>query len=945
MDPERWRQIEDLYNSALQVEPERRAAFLDNACPSDPDLKQEVESLLSQSLSSSHSPIDRPVWEHRADLDVEAETSPLPVGLQVGPYRIEGPIGAGGMGVVYKALDTKLNRPVAIKVLSDAFANVTSRRRFQLEARMASSLNHPHIVAIYDVGEFAGRQYLVTEFIDGVTLHEWARAETRHWHEVLELLIGVADALAIAHAAGILHRDVKPSNILVAKSGYAKLADFGLAKFQDPSDRGAPKAFDGLTRPGMIIGSVAYMSPEQASARPLDARSDIFSFGAVLYELLAGKPPFRGETDLAVLDAIARAAPDPLSDRIPSPLRSIVEKALEKDVVQRYQSIRDVIRDLKGVIHASRQLTNTRRARGLRGWPLLIPAIAAVTVMGFAILWQLRRTDFFWQNPLAAARTERLTDFEGEETDGAISADGKFMVFLGDRGGRFDVWVNQIGSTDFVNVTRGKMPATPAQFIRRVGFSGDSSQIWISEGTGAGPYTLWAASVLGGEPHRFLADAMEPVWSPDGHAIAYHTSDPGDPIFIADRSGRNPKRFVCGDPEIHCHHLTWSPDGRFLYFVKGLPATDEMDIWRIPVSGDGPVRPERITTHNARVRYLAWLDARTLIYSATAENGSSQWLYTLDTGRRIPHRVSSGIAEQYLSISASNTQPRRLIASVATPVANLWTVPVSDRTQTEGDVSPFPLPNTRAVAPRVASDYVLFLSSRGDADGLWKLKDGATSELWKGSDGGVVAAPAISRNGTQICFTAREQGKSHLYLMDAEGTNIRRLTESFDVRGAPSWSSDGKWVVVAGNDGDGTYTFKVPVDGGPPVRLVDSASYNPVWSPDGRLIVYSAPLQGGTFLIKAVTPDKVAVPIPDIPVLYEMSTPYQFTADGDALIFVKPAVRVNFYIVDLKTGHQRQLTDFKTGSQTRSFDVTPDGNIIFDRYRQNSDLALIEWVR
>jgi serine/threonine protein kinase len=198
-------------------------------------------------------------------------------------YRIEAPLGAGGMGIVYRALDTKLNRPVAIKLVSARGTDTTTRRRFRLEAQTASSLNHPHILTVHDVGEFEEWHYLVTEFMDGGTVKEWARAATRKWEEVVELLVGVADGLATAHAAGILHRDVKPTNILVAKNGYAKLADFGLARIEDPAPDGMPRLRpQDLTRSGMVVGTLAYMSPEQASGKPMDARSDIFSFGAVL---------------------------------------------------------------------------------------------------------------------------------------------------------------------------------------------------------------------------------------------------------------------------------------------------------------------------------------------------------------------------------------------------------------------------------------------------------------------------------------------------------------------------------------------------------------------------------------------------------------------------------------------------------------------------------------
>jgi eukaryotic-like serine/threonine-protein kinase len=278
-------------------------------------------------------------------------------GAQIGAYRIEAPLGEGGMGTVYRALDTKLNRPVAIKVLSDHLADAPARRRFQREAQMASSLNHPHLVTVYDVGEFEGRQYLVTEFVDGGTLKDWANAEKRTWRQIVELLTGVADGLAAAHAAGILHRDIKPANILVAKNGYAKLADFGLAKLTENAARRDTDAIrtldEGHTRPGIVVGTVAYMSPEQASGNRLDARSDIFSFGVVLYELLAGKRPFAGATELEVLKTLIHGQPEPLSPEIPQPMRGVVEKALEKDPGERYQSMREMVVDLRRVARHS----------------------------------------------------------------------------------------------------------------------------------------------------------------------------------------------------------------------------------------------------------------------------------------------------------------------------------------------------------------------------------------------------------------------------------------------------------------------------------------------------------------------------------------------------------------------------------------------------------------
>src|SRR6266545_27722 len=338
MDAERWSQIEDLYHSAVHSDAAERAKLLAQA---DPEVRREVESLLAQPAADT--PLDRSVFS--------ALNPPhLRSGSLIGPYRIEGLLGEGGMGVVYRAFDPKLKRPVAIKLLPD-LADAAARQRFQREARTVTALNHPHILTVYDVGELEGRQYLVTELVDGGTLRSWAAAEKRSWRQIIDVLVGVADGLATAHEAGIIHRDIKPENILMATKGYAKLADFGLAKLlqrdgDDTSARIAP------THPGLIAGTIGYMSPEQASGKTVDARSDIFSFGAVLYELFAGQRPFSGKSDLEELQRIVHGTPEPLGGQTPLPLRIVVEKTLEKDPADRYQTARELVVDLR---RASRQ--------------------------------------------------------------------------------------------------------------------------------------------------------------------------------------------------------------------------------------------------------------------------------------------------------------------------------------------------------------------------------------------------------------------------------------------------------------------------------------------------------------------------------------------------------------------------------------------------------------
>jgi serine/threonine protein kinase/predicted ATPase len=336
--PERWQQIESLCHDTLDRKPDERARFLDAACGGDADLRREVESLLKYARATDD-PLDRATGEAVVDLAGHLMKGRFPAGTTVGVYRIETILAAGGMGVVYRARDTRLNRPVAIKFLSDELANAGARRRFQREAQMASALNHPHIVTVHDAGEFEGRQYLVTEFVDGGTLKEWSQTQSRTWRQIVELLIGVADGLAAAHAAGILHRDIKPANILVGTNGYAKLADFGIAKLAEGAAEDMTHVTEDGTSTGMVLGTIAYMSPEQASGRPIDARSDVFSFGLVLYEMLAGRKPFEGTSGL---DSMMGAS-------LPLALRAALRRALEQDPAKRHQQMRDFVLDLRSV--------------------------------------------------------------------------------------------------------------------------------------------------------------------------------------------------------------------------------------------------------------------------------------------------------------------------------------------------------------------------------------------------------------------------------------------------------------------------------------------------------------------------------------------------------------------------------------------------------------------
>ena len=875
----------------------------------------------------------------------------LATGTKLGPYEILSPIGAGGMGEVYRARDTRLGREVAIKVLPESLGSDPERlKRFEREARSASALNHPNIVTIHDIGAAGAVSYIAMELVQGESLRVALSDGALPTKRLLQIGTQIAEGLAKAHAAGIVHRDLKPENVMVTGDGLVKILDFGLAKLTQPDSSSGTATMSptvsGATEEGIILGTVGYMSPEQAVGGTIDYRSDQFSFGSMLYEMATGRRAFQRGSAPQTLAAIIQDEPEPiatLNAKTPAPLRWIVERCLAKEPRNRYTATDDLARDIATVRDHLSETTSgigvgAEVTRPIRRKRWTMAAITAGLLLGLGLVaWHLRRIDYFWKNPLAGAMFARFTNWEGSERDAAISSDGQFIVFLSDRARIFDVWVGQVGGGEFVNLSKGRYPELANSHVRLVGFAEDSAHICVSDIAKAGAQS-WLIPTLGGEPKPFL-NAVSISWSPDRGRVLYHTPGPGDPIFIADRSGQNPRQVCIGAPGIHSHYPTWSPDGRFVYFVRGIPPGD-MDLWRIPAIGG---TPERLTRHRSRVAYPAFLDDRTVTYVARGEDESSG-LYAMDVERRLPHRVGLGV-EEYLSISSS-ADGRRLVATVANPTHLLWTAPITDHIVDDSSLIQVKLSTVHNAAPRFGADYLLYLSSRGGPNGLWKLKDRTETELWKGRDGAVTAAPAVSRDGTQVAFVARREGQAGLYLVASDGTNVHRVAERLEVSDAPSWSPDGKWIAVVAREGDAANPlFKVPVDGGAPVRLADGMLFNPVWSPDGRFILYSDAGEGGPSVrLRGITPDKKPVTLPEIPLLGDSGNRYRFLPDGKSLVIMKGLLwKQNFWLVDLTTGGLRQLTDLGPEYEMRSFDVSPDGKqILFDRYRDNSDIVLID---
>ena len=966
MTPERWHRVEELYHAAYVLPIGERAAFLAEACREDARLRRQVESLLKESSQGGF--LAAPTLETAGVL---ASSMPhlLPdmTGQSLGQYRLDALLGAGGMGEVYRSHDAKLGRDVAIKVLPPAFTSHPDRlARLAREARMLAALNHPNICAIYGFEEADGVRFLILELVEGATLaQKLASASNLHpsggglpLGQVLGITRQIAEALEVAHDKGIIHRDLKPANVKITPDGAVKVLDFGLAKIVGDgasSDLSSAPLEDGVKREGPIIGTAAYMSPEQARGLTVDKRTDIWAFGCVLYEMLTGRVAFSGDTISDSIAKILEREPDwsALPSTTPTPIRRLLLRCLAKDSKQRLRDFGDIRIEIDAIDEVVPGVPAS--VPGVRRRATWLPWVALVVLALAGGAWQARRSLTTQEHPLANATFSRVTNWEGTEEHAEISPDGRFVAFVADKAGQLDVWVSQLGTGKFDNLTLGLGPLlTPGNLLRSLGFSGDGSEIWFNPIGNPGQEKV-LMPLTGGMPRPFLAAGFSaPSWSPDDARLVYiASSTPGDPVSIADRTGADARPIVGrGHGQdafvargLHTHNPVWSQDGEWIYFVHGREAAGEMEVWRMQPSGE---RLEQLTHQNAPVNFLAPIDSRTLLYVARAADWSGPWLWALDVESKVTRRATAGL-ERYTFVSASR-DGRRIVATVANPTAALWRVPLVDRLVEERDAQPYPIPSASALAPRFggSSLFYLSLSSRGIGDGLWRVQNDQAFEVRKGADGVLSEPPVASPDGSRVAVVVRQDGRRHLAVMSADGTNSRTLAASIDLRGVEGqgtadWSPDGSWIVTGGDDGQGPGLFKIPVDGSAPVRLVSEEAVNPVWSPSGDVIVYAVPFggAGGRNRLRGVRPDGTSVEMPEVQV--RRGGAHRFLRSGAGLVYLQGPETKDFWLINLTTNKTRQLTNLSDRGSLNHFDITPDGNyLVFDRSRQNSDVVLID---
>jgi Tol biopolymer transport system component len=586
----------------------------------------------------------------------------------------------------------------------------------------------------------------------------------------------------------------------------------------------------------------------------------------------------------------------------------------------------------------------SRRLPSLIRWSLILSLAAASALAVGATLW-FQRTEYFWQNPIAGARFETVSDFDGMEQAAAVSSDGNFVAFLSDRDGKVDVWVTQVGSGQSHNLTRRSTLELINPSVRTLGFSPDAAFVtfWVrrQDGSKAGDISVWAVPTLGGEPKPYLQGTAEYDWSHDGLRLAYHTPGPGDPLFVADGIPQVQGKPIFTAPGgLHSHFPLWDPDSKFIYFVEGsLP--DKLDIWRIAPTGG---TPERITSQNARVTHPVFLNRRTLMYLATDPDGSGPWLYSMDIEHRIPHRLATGL-DHYTSLAAS-ADGRRLVLTRANARRTLWSLRIEDAPSKASAASPISLTTNAAFSPRLGPHYLLYISATGASEGIWKLAEGASTELWRGREARIFGGPAISPDGLQVAFSALQNGQALLYVMKSDGTNARILAESLDLQGAPAWAPDGKSITSAAKVDGMLWLFRVPIDGGSPAPFVQEYSVDPVWSPDGHFVVYSGPDIGTTFAVKAVSAAGAPYPLPAM-TLTRGARHLRLLPGGRFLVILRGEIQhKNLWLLDIETGNERQLTNFDPSFDVRDFDISPDGReVVVERQQERADVVLMDLPR
>jgi eukaryotic-like serine/threonine-protein kinase len=889
--PERWQRVKQIFQSAIECPPDERAAFLAQACQDDHKLRSEVESLISSHDQAGDS-IEAMAVEAATEM-LEDDQARSIIGKQIGHYQVLSHIGRGGMGEVFLAQDTSLRRRVALKLLRIEFTRNEERlRRFQQEARAASALNHPNILTIHEIGQEGSLHFMATEYVEGETLRQHIVSAPMTLGQTLDLAVQVASALAAAHQAGIIHRDIKPENVMLRIDGYVKVLDFGLAKLAETKavDSALPTVPKVETEPGVVMGTISYMSPEQARGLAVDARTDIWSLGVMIYEMAAGRQPFEGETSSDVMASILQKEPVSLAHfrpEVPGELERIVRKALRKDKEERYQTVKDLLIDLRSLrkeleLEAEMERSAPPTSRAMSGQSAAATARSTssaeyivtgikqhkrsaaligvtIVVVSAVVLYVLTRRNPSTKEALLQNVTfTKLTDQSGPEYFPSLSPDGKSFVYAAYGSGNWDIYLQRVSGKNTINLTKDSSAddTQPA-------FSPDGERIaFRSEREGGGIFEMGAT----GESVKRLTDfGNNPAWSPDGKEIAcadesivepYAVRNPGSRIWVVNVA-TGERRLVTRENSVQPN---WSPHGYRIAYMGRPGALGQRDIWTIPAGGGEPVQ---VTNDPAMDWNPVWTPDGKYLYFASDRGGSMNlWRVPIEeqTGKVLGPPQAVTTPSPYSGHLSFSGDGRRMVYSHLISSANLQQVGFDPNKETATEQPAWLTQGSRrANTPDLSPDgeWLVFDSQGGPQEDLFVIRRDGTSLRQLTDDSYRDRQPRWSPDGKRIAFFSdRSGGKSEVWIINSDGSGLQQITYTSDVTNNHAWSPDGARLVCR-QAGHNPFVIEV----GKPWReqspqllptVSDSSDWFPwSWSADGQKIA--------GFTVRAGAPNGVVV--------------------------------------------------------------------------------------